>query len=74
MKMQPQITSNANNLPGDNGPESPRIIMHVDVRAKKRHKAILNIAKSIRDISNNSPNHSKSWKKRFLTEAKGKRV
>ena len=49
-----KITANARNLPADSGPNSPRLIMHVDIRAKKRHKAILNIAKSIREISKNT--------------------
>ena len=49
-----RITANAKYLPNDNGPESPQIIMHVDIRAKKRHKAFLNIAKSIRELSNNT--------------------
>ena len=62
-----KITGNAKNLPGDSGPNSPRIIMYVDVRAKKRHKAILNIAKTLREISGNTIQTSvRAGRKDFL--------
>ena len=62
-----RITANAKYLPNDNGPDSPRLIMHVDIRAKKRHKAFLNIAKSIREISNNTVQTSvRTGRKDFL--------
>ena len=48
-----KFTSKAVNLPQDKGKYSPRIIMYVDKRAQKRHKAFQNIAKSIRDHSGN---------------------
>ena len=31
------ITANAKNIPNDKGPNSPRIVMHIDIRARKRH-------------------------------------
>ena len=49
-----RITSKAKNLPKDTGPETPKIIMYVDKRARKRHKALLNIAKSMREHSKNT--------------------
>ena len=62
-----RITANAKYLPNDNGPNSPRIIMHIDIRAKKRHKAFLNVAKSIRELSNNTIQTSvRAGRKDFL--------
>ena len=49
-----QLTSRAKNLPKENNTNSPRMMMHVDRRAMKRHKAILAIAKSVRLHSNNT--------------------
>ena len=36
------------------GPDTPRIVMHIDIKAKKRHQALMKIAKTIRDHSNNT--------------------
>ena len=49
-----KLTSKAKHLPQDTGPDTPRIIMHIDTRAKKRHQAILAIAKTIREHSKRS--------------------
>ena len=49
-----KLTSRAKHLPRDMGPETPRIVMYIDRRAMKRHKAILNIAKTLREHSKNS--------------------
>ena len=49
-----KLTSRAKFLPQDTGPDTPRIIMHIDSRAKKRHQAILTIAKTIREHSKRS--------------------
>ena len=44
-----KITSQARNPPQEHGPTAPRLIMHVDPRAKARYRAINAIAKTIRD-------------------------
>ena len=49
-----KFTAKAKNLPQGQGPDNPRLIMYVDSRAMKRHKAILNIAKTLREHSNNT--------------------
>ena len=49
-----KFTSKAKNLPQENTDKSPRIIMYVDRRASKRHRAIMTIAKSIREYSKNT--------------------
>ena len=49
-----KFTSKAWNLPKDTGPSTPRIVMFVDRRAMKRHKALINIAKAMREHANNS--------------------
>ena len=49
-----KFTSRAKNLPQENNEKSPRIIMYVDRRASKRHRAIMTIAKSIREYSKNT--------------------
>ena len=49
-----QLTSRAKNLPRDSGTDTPRIMMYMDRRAMKRHKAILNMAKTIRDHADNT--------------------
>ena len=70
-----KITANARNLPNESGENSPRIVMHVDVRAMKRHKAILNIAKSVREISGNTVQTSvRAGRKDFLLRKRGKRI
>ena len=48
------FTSRAKYLPQDQGPNASRLVMYVDRRAMKRHKAILNIAKSLREHSRNT--------------------
>ena len=48
-----KCTSKVTNLPRDKGTETPRVIMYVDQRATKRHRAYQNIAKTIRDTSKN---------------------
>ena len=48
-----RMTSKARNLPTDSGQNTPRLVMHVDTRAKKRHQAILQIAKTMREHSGN---------------------
>ena len=48
-----QFTSRARNLV-EKGKDSPRLVMYVDKRAMKRHKAFVNIARTIRDNSRNS--------------------
>ena len=45
------FTSKARNLPQEQGPNAPRLVMYVDRRGMKRHKALLNIAKSMREHS-----------------------
>ena len=49
-----KITGNARNLPRENTPTTPKLSMYVDNRAKKRHRAYLNIAKTLRDNTNNT--------------------
>ena len=46
-----KITINAKKLPQESNSEAPRITMYIDSRARKRHKAILNIAKTVREHS-----------------------
>ena len=48
------FTSRAKNIPQDSDPDAPRIIMYVDRRATKRHKAIVKIAKTLREQSKNT--------------------
>ena len=48
-----KITSKVKNLPNTNDKDDPRIVMYVDPRAKKRYNAIQNIAKTIRQKSDN---------------------
>ena len=47
------FTSRAKNIPQDNTTDAPRLVMYVDRRATKRHKAIINIAKTLREQANN---------------------
>ena len=47
------FTSRAKNIPQDNDPDAPRLVMYVNRRATKRHKAIVNIAKTLREQANN---------------------
>ena len=49
-----KVTSKAHNLPKNNLPNDPRLIMYVDQRAKKRFDAVQNIAKTIRIKSANT--------------------
>ena len=49
-----KFTSRARHLPQESGTNVPRLVMYVDRRAMKRHKAILSIAKSLREHSNNT--------------------
>ena len=49
-----KLTSKARLLPQDQGKDTPRLVMYVDSRAMKRHKAILSIARTIREHSNNT--------------------
>ena len=49
-----RMTSKAKNLPRESGPNTPRIMMYVDKRARKCHKALLNIAKTMREHSKNT--------------------
>ena len=42
-----KITSRAKYLPNDSGPDTPRIVMHIDICAKKRHQALQKVAKTI---------------------------
>ena len=46
-----KLTSRAKFLPRDSGLDTPRIVMYIDRRAAKHHKAIANIAKTIREHS-----------------------
>ena len=48
------LTSRAQNLPNDTGPNTPRLVMHIDIRAKKRHQAILQVAKAMREHAGNT--------------------
>ena len=67
------MTSKARNLPSDTGPNTPRLIMHVDVRAKKRHQAILQIAKTMREKSGNTIQTTvRSGKRDFLLRRRPK--
>ena len=68
-----ELTSRAKNLPKDDSNNGPRLMMHVDRRAMKRHKAILAIAKSIRQHSNNTVQTSvRSGKNDFLLRQRPK--
>ena len=49
-----KFTSRAKNLLQDQGPDTPKLVMYVDQRAKKRYKAIVTIAKSMREHSRNT--------------------
>ena len=44
-----KITSRAKNLPKTGGRNAPRLVMHVDAKARSRYKAYQNIAKTMRD-------------------------
>ena len=44
-----KFTSRARNIPQETGPNQPRLVMYVDRRASKRHKAIVKIAKTMRE-------------------------
>ena len=46
-----KFTSRARNLPTNQGEDTPKLVMFVDRRASKRYKAVMNIAKSIRENS-----------------------
>ena len=46
-----KFTSRARNLPHDKGQSGPRLVMFVDRRGMKRHKAFMTIAKSLREHS-----------------------
>ena len=48
------FTSRAYNIPHDSSDNPPRLVMYVNRRAAKRHKAIMTIAKTIRNQSKNS--------------------
>ena len=48
------FTLRAKNIPPNGEPNAPRLVMYVDRRAAKRHKAIANIAKSLREQAKNS--------------------
>ena len=48
------FTSRAKNIPQENTDNSPCMVMYVDRRAAKRHKAFITIAKSIRNHSKNA--------------------
>ena len=48
-----KITSKARNLPVSNNKDDPRLIMYVDPRATKRYNVILNIAKTLKQKSEN---------------------
>ena len=68
-----QFTSRARNLPQDMGDKNPRLVMHVDRRASKRHKAFINMAKTIRDHSNNTVQTSvRTGKNDFLIRSRPK--
>ena len=49
-----RFTSRARQLPHEAGPNTPQLVMYVDRRDMKCHKAILSIAKSLREHSNNT--------------------
>ena len=67
------ITTRARHLPNDTGTETPRIVMHVDIRAKKRHQAILKIAKTIREHSNKTLQTSvRAGRQDYLLRKRGK--
>ena len=62
-----EFTSRAANIPHDNNENAPRMVMYIDRRAAKRHKAIATIAKTIRNQSNNTVQTSiRVGKKDFL--------
>ena len=66
-----RITANARNLPVTNNKDNPRLIMYVDLRAKKRYNAILNIAKTIRQKYENGQQTSiRNGKHDFLLRQK----
>ena len=68
-----QFTSRAKNLAHDMGEKTPRLVMYVDRRASKRHKAYVNIAKTIREHSNNSLQTSvRTGKNDFLVRSRPK--
>ena len=49
-----KFTTKAPLLPQNMGTDSPRLIMYVDRRGAKRHKALVNIAKTLRNHSGNT--------------------
>ena len=49
-----KFTSRAWNIPHDDGANPPCLLMFVDRRVSKRHKAIVKIAKTLREHSDNS--------------------
>ena len=56
------LTARAKNLPIVNDNDGPRIMMHVDQRAMKRYRAILNVEKSMREyVGGDYPNLSQDW-------------
>ena len=66
-----KITSRAHNLPKSTNHESPRIVMHVDKRARARHAAFQTIAQTIRQQSDNRLQTSvRIGKKDFLLRKK----
>ena len=72
-----KFTIKAKNLPKEQNNDTPKLIMYVDKRAAKRHKAFLNIAKSIRDHSQNTTQTNvRTGKSDFLlrTRTKGSNV
>ena len=68
-----KFTSKARHLPKDQGADGPRLIMYVDSRAMKRHKAILSIARTIREHSDNTLQTSiRTGKHNFLIRSREK--
>ena len=68
-----KLMSRARFLPKDSGPDSPQLTMYVDSRAAKRHKAILNIAKTIREnLKNTIQTNVQTGKNNYLLRKREK--
>jgi len=69
-----KITAHAVNLPASSDQSAPRLGMHIDQRARLRHRAIQRVAKSIRDELQNTVQTSiRNGKFDFLLRVRDKK-
>ena len=68
-----KITSRAKNLPNDPSGQGPRIVMYIDNRAKARHRAFQQIAKTLHEEAKQSiQTNIRTGQTDFLLRVRGK--